>query len=319
MSEGNNQTSNKVQIKIPEVKYEVDKAFLEGLRYMDDLKKRKASSVISLNLEHICAHDLKMYDKLMEKAKNRMKLGGRDRALSIAIENMNIGDDKAKSWVEDTDLSHTIASLGYATKICRYEGFNPEHTKILLSSIIVHDCAYPETKTFADFTSRIVRKLHMENAKNEFRKWAQEINIYKNLNRNGHQEIFYSDYEIDQISKIVGQHDNPAIGLDFDYKGIDDPKLLWAHREADRLWMLDKAGFALDLARRIVENNPWYDPKRYMEHVIEKHQIESKKYKQLSGKCKFFGGKQALYRTETGMSLFIEEITERAREYNFRL
>jgi hypothetical protein len=150
----------------------------------------------------------------------------------------------------------------------------------------------------------------MRDAEEEFRCFAVRVNR--------DFPCFYTLDDIEQVCSIVRQHDNPGVKkhgepLQFSY---DPParRLIWSHREADRLWMLDKAGFALDLLRRLLEPNPWYDPPQYLNHVISSHLKEAETYHD-NGSCIDFGGRKSMYRSNAGFGIFRRLVGERAAEF----
>ncbi len=264
-----------------------------------------------LDLTHVETNLQKPLLKLFEYAQARMQLGGRDRDLPGKIKEFFVNQPNAPQWVTDTDLKHTVACFGYSEEITRKEGFTTQERKIVLSAIIVHDCAYPKTEDFATFTSPDTRLSHMRDGETEFRNFANEINT--------EFPDFYSPDEIEIVCSIVRQHDNPSVKIDgktlqFSYNPPPQ-KLMWAHREGDRLWMLDRGGFALDLIRRLLESNPWYNPSKYLEHVISEHLKESGKYENNDG-CISYQGEKTLYRTASGFEIFQRLVRERAEEYN---
>src|SRR4030067_2453194 len=100
--------------------------------------------------------------------------------------------------------------------------------------MLAHDCAYPKTEDFAAFTSSDTRLTHMRDGESEFKNFAQQIN--------SEFPGFYTHNDIELICSIINQHDNPGVKVDgkqlqFSYNP-PPARLLWAHREADRLWML---------------------------------------------------------------------------------
>lgn len=292
----------KIKIVIPQVTYDVDTALVDGLRYMGTLNE--------LDLNSVNPQFHEQFRKLFDYAKIRMEEGGRDRHLPDLVRQILVNEPDAPTWVSDTDARHTVASFGNLSEICNGESYHPNDQKRLLTAMVVHDCAYPKTQDFAAFTSSDTRLVHMQEAEREFRDFAGWINR--------DYPGFYSAEDIDEICSIVRQHDNPGVKKDrkvlqFSY---NPPKreLVWAHREADRLWMLDKAGFALDLLRRLVESNPWYDPAKYLDHVVSTHLKEAEKY-QDADSCIVHNGKKSMYRTPTGFNIFTRLIRDRTAEY----
>lgn len=296
----------KIELIIPEARFEVDENLIEGLRYMGTLNQ--------LSLTDVPEQFHAPLQKLFQYAKDRMKKGGRDRHLPTLLEKILVNEPEASTWVSDTDARHTIASFDYLTKICTGEKYSFEDMKRVLSSMIIHDCAYPETGNVAQFNSD-ARIFHMQEASRIFVDFANKIN----------QEYlgFYSDNDVNEICALVGQHDNPDVMredrtfLNFKYNPPKE-ELLWAHREADRLWMPDKGGYALDLLRRLVSPNPWYDNKKYIHHVIKIHTEEAERYVD-NKNCFIYRDKKTIYRTKTGFNLFKELINQRAKEYEVNL
>lgn len=233
--------SSKLEIEVAKS----DTALVRALMFLGTLRE--------FDFTHIEGSLRKPLMKLFEYAQVRMELGGRDRGLPEKIKGFFMNQPNAFEWVTDTDLKHTVASLGYLAEITKNEGFTPQEQKIVLSAMIVHDCAYPKTKDFIAFTSSDTRLSHMRDGEAEFRNFANKIN--------GEFPGFYTPDEIEIVCSIVIQHDNPSVILDgktlqFSYNPPPQ-QLMWSHREADRLWMLDRGGFALDLIRRVLESDPW--------------------------------------------------------------
>jgi len=320
----------KYTIKVPRAEkkiideYMVDEDFLLGLGRLEDLKTHEQVLVKSIlnevSIKTGGVSGLEPLNQLFDYVKNKIVNGetGRDRHLPKKLEEIiSLSEEVppyikhySPQWVKDTDFSHTIASLIYTDDICERLHLEDRFKKIVMSAMIVHDCAYPKVNSYEEFTSIENRTKHMKNAVEEFQKWAVEIN--KNFKRKRGKE-YYTEEDIEQVCKIVSQHDNPGIGIDFDYSGLDE-RLFFIHREADRIWMLDKAGFALDLLREIVEKSR-YNPKARLEYVIKDHQEESKIYKQFSDKCQMYDNKPTIYREWVGFDFFTKLIEDRKRDY----
>jgi hypothetical protein len=283
-----------------------DTALIGALKYLGTLRE--------LDFSYVETDMQSPLNQLFEYAKTRMEVGGRDRDLPKKIDGFFPNQPHAPEWVSDTDLKHTVASFDYLTGITNKERFTHQDKKIVLSALLVHDCAYPRTKDFAAFTNSDTRLSHMKDGEAEFRIFANKINDkYSN---------FYSLGEIEIICSIVRQHDNPSIKLDgktlqFNYNPPSQ-RLMWAHREADRLWMLDRGGFALDLIRRLLESEPSYNTTDYLQHVISGHMKEALKYEN-NDPCISFHGEKSLYRTQAGFEIFQKLVGERTKEYNINL
>lgn len=280
-----------------------DKALIGALSYLGTLSKPDFSDV-----EHGFQLPLMV---LFGYSRERIKLGGRDRDLPEKIEGFFPNLPEASDWVSDTDLKHTVASFGFLNEITAKENFTYPERKIVLSAIIAHDCAYPKTKDLSAFRSADTRLSHMRDGEAEFRNFALKINsIFHG---------FYTPGDTEIVCSIIRQHDNPSVKIDgknleFSYNPPPE-KLMWAHREADRLWMLDRGGFALDLARRILETDPQYNPSDYLKHVISSHLKEAEKYPDQE-KCILYKGEKTLYRTKAGFEIFRRLLNERAKEYH---
>lgn len=232
-------------------------------------------------------------DRLLEYAQDKMKEGGRDRDLPELIGKIFGKNEfpEAPSWVENTDLSHTIAGLDYLTEICNKEKFSRQEQKIVLSAFIMHDCAYPRISGSEEFTNPRTREVHMREGAKAFREFAEKV-----------ASNSFSENEVNQIEAIIGQHDNPSIGKDFDYSLVPNRRLLYAHREADRLWMLDSSGFTLDLLRKFVKGKNC-DSYKHLKHVVGRHIQEAELYSNKE-ECQKLGNFPTLYRTATGFKIF---------------
>jgi len=275
-------------------------AFVEGLKDLGNLHGLNISGPPDIG---DCCQE--QFGLLFKYATRRMGLAGRDRDLPAAMLEVNGLPAEAADWVKDTDKKHTITSFDYLVEICCEEDYDMGAMKRACSAMIVHDCAYPRTTSFEDFTSTQSRSRHMINGAEAFRNYALLIN--------DNYPDSYSRQEIEDISAIIEIHDNPGIGIPFE---PDNPqlKLLLSHREADRLWMVDNAGFALDLARRLGEEDPWYDPAKYLAHVVSVHMKERSAYDDDLGFLEYLG-RPTLYTTKAGFAIFKREVDARMREY----
>jgi hypothetical protein len=301
-------------------------AFFRGIHKLRGLKQKKLAELCPGIDEPLC--------ELYEYMRSRIVHGkdgeqtGRDRNLPGSIEQiLNNSPDitnlellQIPECFENTDLAHTAASVKYAWEIGQKElsrekkHINEHRQKMLMAAIIVHDCAYPKTENFKDFTSAETRVKHMENAVIEFKYFAKKIDEdYNKI----HGKPYFRNV-MDEVCHIVEQHDKPSVPTherfrDFFAMRVSS-EIFWVHREADRLWMLDEAGFALDLARRLLEDNPWYNPEKYLNHVVKQHQKESKVYIGRTS-CRQFQGENTLYRTDAGFETFKRLVAERKADY----
>lgn len=274
-----------------------DRVFIGALGYLGSLHE--------LNLNGIEQRRIAPLSLLFEYAREMIKNGGREPDLPEKMAGFFKNIPAAASWVTVTDEKHTIASTNYMWEIARGEGFTSQQQNWVLSTVIVHDCAYTPSK---DFKSQ--RLTHMRDGETAFRKFAPEINkLYP---------YYYSDIDVEVICSIIRQHDNPSVKVNdktlrFSYDP-PPPKIQWALREADRLWMLDRGGFALDLVRKIVKDDPSYNPGEYLKYVISRHVEESEIYK-YNELCFEYQRNKTLYRTPTGFNIFQRLVRERVREY----
>ncbi len=304
----------KINITVGEDKWTIDEAVIEGLRHME--------SLYALPLTGIQEPLHSALNRLYVLGCQKIEEGGRDLDLVPKIQEIFPNEDNAPKWVLYTDKMHIAASFGYLREICTREKFDPKEQEIVLTAMAVHDCAYPQ---ISSEKYRQARKVHLEMVVGAFPKFVEIVN-------STFPTPIYDDESFTEISAILGQHDFPNIKDDDDGKpyqfSYDPPKreLLWAHREADRLWMLDKAGFALDLLRRLVQEKPEYDPKQYLKHVIKRHIQEGTEAYEDNENCitlkeNWFGfkGQKTLYRTQTGFKLFLKVVNERAVEYGIDL
>jgi hypothetical protein len=303
----NSANNNKklIEIIIP-AKYVVSPAMIDGLEHMGSLTK--------LDFKWVPTNFIAPLTRLFEMASRRTVFGGRDRCLPDLVEPVFTTCPNMRQWVSDTDIKHTVASFSYLAEICQKENFTAEESKVVLSALIVHDCAYPKTEDFKAFTNSNVRLLHMQEGEKEFINFASKIN----------EEFpdFYSEETIQTIRSVVRQHDNPNViqngsVLQFDYM-LTAPKLIWAHREADRLWMLDHAGFALDLLRRLLEPNPWHNPQLYFNGVVLSHIKEADCYYD-NQECRLYQNNRTFYRTNAGFQIFQRLIKACMKNYDLKL
>jgi hypothetical protein len=321
----------------------VDEVFINNLRYMHSLKMPDFSKVKPFPSDDSGDFSEKACDfnkclaynsvfrealrRIFDYSADRMRAGGRDRELSPFLEKALPDESLAKWWVAETDVAHTVASFDYLVDICNKESFSYNEQLTVLSSILVHDCAYPPTD---EHTKIDVRLEHMVEGVKAFEIIARSINAeFRRMHTIYDFDVVEEFQErvpfpnITEENSIIGQHDNPSIGRLFSYESVK-PRMVWAHREADRLWMLDKAGFALDLLRLLKKSKP-YNPEKLLRHVIGRHVEEGESYPD-NQNCRTiqddifdFEGKKTLYRTDAGYQMFLELINERAREYNIRV
>ena len=148
-------------------------------------------------------------------------------------------------------------------------------------------------------------------------------NIALVINRT--HEGFYTPTDINLVEVIIENHDNPGIGLPFSLETTKDIGTLYSlfiHRESDRLWMLDEAGFSLDLLRRVIENGK-FEPENYLGEVISKHIKEGIKYGNsldrsgINLKRYVIGAESypTLYVSNTGFGIFLRLINQACLDY----
>ncbi len=331
----------KTKISVGGNRIDVDQGFLDGLEYMGTLTDLYRPDIN----EHIPKDLQKPLYFLFDRAKARMKLAGRDRDLPERLKTIK-GLEDFVDFVSDTDEKHTIAVVDYASKITTGElnkidpdappdfslrmpfsglgGYLDYDRKKLLSAAICHDCAYPITAG-TQFRDKEIRKLHQQEAAEEFKKLAEAINkrfdflgrrVYRSdLIFKNKLPPFYSQDETDGTVYIISLHDSPPFSpLD---KHIE---LLLSHREADRLWMLDRAGFALDILRKLIKSNEGeYCPLEMLAHNVARHIEEARAYSEENRKVirfRYYENYPTLYATNKGFEIFKELIEKRMQEYN---
>ena len=125
-----------------------------------------------------------------------------ENSLPEIVSNFIIKDIDLVKAVADTDVKHTSICFEFAESICKVKGLDLEETKIVLSSIIAHDCAYPKVKTVEQMDMPETRMQHMQAGAEKFVELAQRINSW-------HRIQIYSDKTIAEVCAIVRQHDNP--------------------------------------------------------------------------------------------------------------
>lgn len=307
--------------------FDVHDSLIDAVMYMGALKKASIDDMIAEANEASKGkvHHDKDYGQVMEElfhyACLRMDMGGRDRHIPGLVRQA-VGDQAYKrnplgneiyNSLMDTDKTHTVASLGYLLEIIGNEFFSKDEQRVMIPVMLFHDAAYQRTKSFKDFTSKKNRSRHMADGAESFKSFATMMNYGRS---------FFTPDQIELGCAMIAQHDNPGIGLEFNYGGIRKD-MLWAQREADRLWMFDRAGFALDLTRRLVEGDPKYDPSGYIGSIVKSHIKEGKNYKIQSRCCieadvlkgDGYSMEKTLYRTDAGFEIWKRELNERRRDY----
>ncbi len=302
----------KFNLRVPETinEHDVDLAFFKGLGVLQDLKT-DGEKIIRKQLRGVGGG----LELLFDLSKERIVHGGtgRDRHLPQKVGEIRdcceyeVGNLLRGFCVEDTDLAHTIACLSYAFPICESLRLDESSEKVVLSSLIVHDCAYPEVKSYDEFVKKENRKKHMSNAAKEFNGWSRLVNEKFSG--------FYSADEVEKVKKLVRCHDNPGFGEDYDYSVGEN--LVFVHGESDRLWMVNYAGFALDLLREVVEKQK-YDPQARLDFVVSYHKNEQNFYKKNRESLKEFEGEPTLYRTNRGIGFFRDSVKRLKGDYHLR-
>ena len=338
----------KTKISFEGNRVDVDQGFIDGLEYMGTLTDLYCPN----KNRHIPQNFRKPLYELFRLAKTRMKFSGRDRDMPERLSAIK-GLESFADFVSDTDEKHTIAVVNYASRIATGDlkqidpdasdssfrasfsglrGYQDYNRKMLLSAAICHDCAYPIT-TGTEFREKDIRELHQQNASQEFRKFAEEINkkfnsfgrrayksdeIYEFKAKLMKEMPFYEKDDVDGTSHIISLHDIPPFNPSDRYI-----ELLLSHREADRLWMLDRAGFALDILRKLIKSHGReYNPLEMLAHNVARHIEEEKDYTEKDRKVIVFksylglrGFYPTLYVTDIGFKIFQELIEKRWQEY----
>lgn len=138
-------------------------------------------------------------------------------------------------------IDHHIEVLRNAVEIAAGADFGESEIKCITTTALVHDILTPEKKRKGDETTAdedAARKY--SRADHMFRSSLHAVEAIEAANE-GH---FLRPREIAWVQSMTAIHDNPSAGLPLPF----EPEVL-AFREADRLWMISKPGFAFDLLK----------------------------------------------------------------------
>lgn len=125
-------------------------------------------------------------------------------------------------------------------------------------------------------------------------------------------KVCYKNNDIEEICEIIRIHDNPSIGIPLS----NENKMALAFREADRLWMLSKEGFAWDIHRDIAGIKEYKDivqlASARIEHIKERYREERQLY---CDPDELFQDHEFFFRTKSSFHMFKKYLNERKIEY----
>ena len=134
---------------------------------------------------------------------------------------------------------HHLTVAGMMQQILKEKrGVDPD---VMMASALLHDTGYskiPPQKR-AKHWNRKVKKDHMMYGAKIAKAILKKINFPKD--------------KIQKVCEIISTHDNPEIGLQITSR---EGKIL---KEADILWMTTEEAFWLDVGRRTIDEQKWFD------------------------------------------------------------
>ncbi len=204
---------------------------------------------------------------------------------------------------EDGDLLryliHAFYVAGTTQDILIHEDRSKDDLKIGVATAFLHDIGYLLIRDrfqniFDDFQKKEIRKAHMAAGA----EYALKIMAEPPLS------AMFAPAERERAAGIIAVHDLPSTAQDDGRKGLPldlADGLLYAHREADRLWMTEEYGFGDDL-RRLQKKKEGTTPKDLLDHVLKRYREEKTLYPDDGG----FKG-DMLFRTDRGYGILLEQ------------
>lgn len=231
-----------------------------------------------------------------------------------------IAFERLKAAEIGNPLIHHLVVLDHAREIATAENLDP----LLMGSIaLCHDVSPdakirvidvldqedPQLMELVEHERIQYRRLHLRDSAAITHRLLLRVNEYFG-------RVIYNDQAIETIVAVVAIHDNPALGL----RIPKEPHAV-AFRDADRLWMLSREGYSIDLARdRAHPKNVNLDldalASKRLKHILARFAEERALYSGTDGP--FFDG-STFFRTARGYQIYLRYVGERCREYGIRL
>lgn len=202
------------------------------------------------------------------------------------------------------DLPHSLYVFEIMMELVFSEGLNSGDVKVGMTTAFLHDIGYAAiAKEGADVTHEFqdLRQGHMD---------AGAVYVPEILSENFGE--CYSDDELKKIFDIIKVHDNPSVKRPDGGKGYPldvNNKLLYMHRESDRMWMGSREGFDNDFRGRLESGET--TPAKHIVWLEERYAKEKALYEDDGN---FLGG--LLFRTPKAFEIHQENMKAVRLRYN---
>ncbi|KYK34773.1 MAG: UPF0175 family protein [Theionarchaea archaeon] len=239
--------------------------------------------------------DFDVYEGLIYAAKD-MLITGRDHRLREDEESYG-------------DLPHTLYVFEIMMELVFSEKCSPDEVTIGLTAALLHDIGYAVMAESGYDVSHGFQKADMRVGH-----MKEGAVFVKELLRNPEFELYYTDDQIQRICGIIEVHDNPSVPYEKDgvkYKGVPldiTDRLLYMHREADRMWMSSEEGFDNDFRGRLEHGET--TPEEHLKWVVNSHTREKGLYQDDGN---FRGG--LLFRTPRAYEIFLGNVKAIVKRY----
>jgi hypothetical protein len=187
------------------------------------------------------------------------------------------------------------------------EDCSPDDTAVGLSAALLHDIGYALLAERGDNVSHNFQKADMRIGHMK----AGAVYVKELLKSEGD---VYTDDQIQRIAGIIKVHDNPSVSYEKEgvhYKGVPldyTDRVLYMHREADRMWMSSREGFDNDFRGRLQHGKT--SPEAHVIWVVTRHIQEKELYPDDGN---FLGG--LLFRTPRAYAIFLENVKSIMKRY----
>lgn len=235
--------------------------------------------------------------------------------LIYAVEDMLItGRDHRLREDEESygDLPHSLYVFEVMMELVFSEECSPDEVAIELTAALLHDIGYAVMAQSGHDVSHGFQKADMRVG--HMKAGAAYV---KELLRASEFEPYYTDDQIQRIASIIEVHDNPSVPYEKNgvkYKGVPldiTDKLLYMHREADRMWMSSKEGFDNDFRGRLEHGET--TPEEHLKWLVKRHTQERELYKDDGN---FRGG--LLFRTPKAYKIFLGNVKAIVKRYGIK-
>jgi len=242
--------------------------------------------------------DFDVYEGLIYAVKD-MLITGRDHRLREDEESYG-------------DLPHSLYVFEIMMDLVFSEECGPDEVTIGLTAALLHDIGYAVMAESGYDVSHGFQKADMR--RGHMKEGAAFV---KELLRKSEFGPYYTGDQIQRICGVIEVHDNPSVPYEKDsvrYKGVPldiADKLLYMHREADRMWMSSKEGFDNDFRGRLEHGET--TPEEHLKWIVNSHAREKGLYEDDGN---FRGG--LLFRTSMAYEVFLGNVKAIVKRYDIK-